>query len=139
MGTRGLYVFKYKGFHYIFYNHWDSYPEWLGKKIVEELKYLKLDRVRELLTRIKRTDINKGTKNFEGLLNALLNVDKFSLVDITPTRVDFKEYDACYLYVIDFDNDTLEITSIVNETNVFFNIEEIPDNWYDIVKREMAL
>lgn len=93
--------------------------------------------MRELLPRIKRTHIDKGTKNFEGLLNALLNVEKFNLMDITDTRVSFKEYDASYLYVIDFDNETLEITSIWQETNVFFNIDNIPDNWRNIVEREI--
>lgn len=35
MGTRGFRIVKYRGRYWIFYNHWDSYPEGLGKSLVE--------------------------------------------------------------------------------------------------------
>lgn len=35
MGTRGLYGFHKNGIDKLTYNHLDSYPDWLGKKIVE--------------------------------------------------------------------------------------------------------
>ena len=38
MGTRGLYGFYYKNKFYVVYNHCDSYPEHLGKLIVEEIQ-----------------------------------------------------------------------------------------------------
>ena len=38
MGTKGLYVFLYKGVYYVFYNHMDSYPEGLGQILVIMLK-----------------------------------------------------------------------------------------------------
>ena len=38
MGTRGFFGFYYKGKYYLVYNHYDSYPQWLGKTIVKELK-----------------------------------------------------------------------------------------------------
>jgi hypothetical protein len=37
MGTRGLLFIRWKGRYYIYYNHWDSYPEGLGKAIVEKI------------------------------------------------------------------------------------------------------
>lgn len=38
MGTRGFFGFYYKGKYYLIFNHYDSYPEWLGRIIVSELK-----------------------------------------------------------------------------------------------------
>ena len=35
MGTRGLYGFRKNGIDKLTYNHLDSYPDWLGKKVVE--------------------------------------------------------------------------------------------------------
>lgn len=35
MGTRGYRVIRFRGRYYRFYNHWDSYPEGLGKEIAE--------------------------------------------------------------------------------------------------------
>lgn len=38
MGTRGYYTFLYKGIYYVFYNHWDSYLDGLGQKLVNEIR-----------------------------------------------------------------------------------------------------
>lgn len=35
MGTRGTYGFRKNGVDKCTYNHWDSYPDYLGKKVVE--------------------------------------------------------------------------------------------------------
>ncbi len=40
MGTRGLVVVKYENKYYQRYNHMDSYPQELGKKLVNEMKVL---------------------------------------------------------------------------------------------------
>lgn len=37
MGTRGYRVIRFRGRYYRFYNHWDSYPDGLGKKIACEI------------------------------------------------------------------------------------------------------
>ena len=37
MGTRGYRVIRFRGRYYRYYNHWDSYPEGLGKKIACEI------------------------------------------------------------------------------------------------------
>lgn len=58
MGTRGLYGFYYKGRYYLVYNHWDSYPNGLGMKLVAELvDWFKagkdIDGLKESLSKIK--------------------------------------------------------------------------------------
>ena len=37
MGTRGYRVVKFKGRYWIFYNHWDSYPDGLGDWLVQSI------------------------------------------------------------------------------------------------------
>lgn len=37
MGTRGLLFVRFHGRYYVYYNHWDSYPEGLGDAIVQEI------------------------------------------------------------------------------------------------------
>ena len=40
MGTRGKYGFYYKCKYYLFYNHFDSYPDGLGDKLLQQIKNL---------------------------------------------------------------------------------------------------
>jgi len=37
MGTRGLRVIKFRGRHWILYNQYDSYPEGMGKSLVDQI------------------------------------------------------------------------------------------------------
>jgi hypothetical protein len=59
MGTRGTYVFVYKGIYYVFYNHMDSYPEALGQILVMMIKCDDYDTWGETLV---DTIINKNWK-----------------------------------------------------------------------------
>ena len=37
MGTSGYRIYRFRGRYYVFYNHWDSYPEGLGSDIVNDI------------------------------------------------------------------------------------------------------
>lgn len=37
MGTRGLFFIRCRGRYFVYYNHYDSYPEGLGAAIVFEI------------------------------------------------------------------------------------------------------
>lgn len=37
MGTRGLRIIRHRGRYYVYYNHFDSYPEGLGQVIVDAI------------------------------------------------------------------------------------------------------
>jgi hypothetical protein len=68
MATRGLFGFFYKGKYYVVFNHFDSYPEGLGRKIVKELKEALKDgliRWIQLLSQIKIINAFDGYKRIE--------------------------------------------------------------------------
>lgn len=76
MGTRGLYVFRYNGIYYIFYNQCDSYTGGLGKLIVKDIKNIinnnQINELKECLSNIVLIDENnKGSIHYNGLLNAV--------------------------------------------------------------------
>jgi hypothetical protein len=65
MGTSGAVGFRIGGRNIIYYNHFDSYPEGLGKKVVEFCEYLMdmqsvdenyIDKVRDNVRKVKFVD-----------------------------------------------------------------------------------
>ena len=52
MGTRGLYGFRKNGIDKLTYNHWGSYPEGLGKDIVQFCKETSLEEMNKIFDRI---------------------------------------------------------------------------------------
>lgn len=63
MGTRGLFGFRLKEKDYLMYNHFDSYPSFLGKKIANFIKFHQeandWDNVRKKVEKIILVDKNK--------------------------------------------------------------------------------
>lgn len=53
MSTRGLYGFHKNGIDKLTYNHLDSYPDWLGKKVVEFCKCAGRDGMNSLFDHIE--------------------------------------------------------------------------------------
>ena len=52
MGTRGLYGFRKNGVDKLTYNHWDSYPDYLGRIMVEFCKATTIEEMNEIFDRI---------------------------------------------------------------------------------------
>ena len=63
MGTRGLFGFYFKSKYYLIYNHFDSYPDGLGdkliKEIIEAIKNGELDKWMKMLLDIKIVSTEK--------------------------------------------------------------------------------
>lgn len=68
MSTRGLYGFRKNGTDKCTYNHSDSYPDWLGRKVVEFCK-------------------NHSIKEMNNIFDKIVLVDENS----TPTEEQIKE------------------------------------------------
>jgi hypothetical protein len=136
MGTRGHYIFKYKGIHYIFYNHFDSYFSGLGKMIVDDLKKLIetdkdwIETIKKLILKIKQTDIEIwGQSQFKSIIESLEDAECYTYYTSKnePVLSLFIEY----IYIIDID--TMKFKVIPSDNNNFnpkiFTLSSIPNNW----------
>lgn len=63
MGTRGLYGFRKNGVDKTTYNHFDSYPDWLGHEVVKFCKETSIEEMNEIFDRIVLVnEMDKPTK-----------------------------------------------------------------------------
>ncbi len=71
MGTRGKFGFFYKGKYYMCYNHYDSYPSYLGVHLLLEIIHADLDEWIKLLENIKEVsdEVKPTEEDIEKLEN----------------------------------------------------------------------
>lgn len=136
MGTRGLYGIRKDGVDKVTYNHFDSYPEYLGYNIVKFCKNHNRNQLIELFNKIELVGEEKPTeeqkrickqnkwfdetvslqsdddwycllRETQGDLEALLHSDKAYMLD----NHDFiKDSLSCeYAYIINLDRNVLEV------------------------------
>lgn len=137
MGTRGLYVFKYEGIYYVFYNHFNSYASYLGVRIVKDIRTVTNNNewglVKYLITKIPlRTDNSSGDSIYGGIINSSTNPLDFvyNTSDCEPVCNIFIEF----IYIIDLDDDIFSIKT--NQSEKSFALQDIPYNWIDIFENE---
>ena len=148
MGTRGLYGFRKNGEDKLTYNHFDSYPDWLGKQVVEFCKNTSIEEMNTIFDRIVLVDedakptkeqIEKCFKYYNGevstqsmddwyclLRNAQgeLNVYKCGLEYMIDNHEFIKNSLFCeYAYIINLDTNCLEFY-------LGFQKEPYPSNRY---------
>ena len=58
MGTRGLYGIRKNGIDKATYNHWDSYPDWLGREVISFCKYNSIENLDKFFNLIELVDEN---------------------------------------------------------------------------------
>jgi len=134
MSTRGLWGFYSNGITKATYNHCDSYPDGLGKTVLEFIKKHSATELKEVFEKIKmigsdhkptKEDIEKYSKYFNENVNngsfedsyALLRETQgepdvyFSGLDVMIDNINFiKDSLFCeWAYIINLDNNCLEI------------------------------
>lgn len=137
MGTRGTYGFRKNGVDKLTYNHYDSYPSWLGSKVVEFCKNHSVKELNEIFDKIIMIDksstpteeqineciqngfsdfrVSTGTKddwycllrNCQGNLECLSNAKEHAYM--IDNRDFIKGSLFCeYAYIINLDDEVLE-------------------------------
>ena len=125
MGTRGKFGFFYKGKYYMCYNHYDSYPSYLGVHLLLEIIHADLDEWIKLLENIKEVsdEVKPTEEDIEKLENytnltvsnestndwyCLLHLTQGSFYQVLNSGYmeNKQDYDvgAEYCYVLDLDN-----------------------------------
>jgi len=124
MGTRGKFGFYYKGKYYMCYNHYDSYPSYLGVHLILEILKADLDEWTKLLESMKEVsqavkptaeDIEKLKKYTDLTVSSCSKQEWFCLLRLTQgsfyhvLQADYMEnvtegdMGEEYVYVLDLD------------------------------------
>jgi hypothetical protein len=117
MGTRGYYIYKFKGVYYFFYVQYDAHD--LSEKIPNELSRLSnddLEEIKQSLSRITSMEDYtaichsagnpKKAYSFQGIMSSCLHPEKHALEHVMTEIPD--NWDLDYTDVIvDFDESTI--------------------------------
>ena len=130
MGTRGNYIFRYKGKCYVFYNHFDSYFSGLGADIVRELKSWTADDfelAKVLLEGFPSEVWDDASTTFDGLMKVLNNPTAYRIE--ANSAVDYGEQE--YTYTMDFDRKLFIVSWIerLGREKQRYRLNNIPDDW----------
>lgn len=134
MGTRGNYIFRYKGKYYVFYNHWDSYFDGLGDLIVKELRSwtaAEFDNAKKLLEGFGVLEKNDGRVHFDGLMKTLNNPTNYCLDDINDDAM--RGCDCEYVYILDFDRNLFICRWDSGTKMQAYRLTDIPEYWMDLI------
>ncbi|KAF2818718.1 hypothetical protein CC86DRAFT_413608 [Ophiobolus disseminans] len=132
MGTNGLYLFRFRSRYYVFYNHWDSYPEGLGNTLVSMLEQKRAE-YSEVEARLLGTYLNVSEKRARtGEILPLSAVGLENLHDAPgykahPGNHLFIEW----VYVIDLDREEFYVSD-----HAYFSLPKIRsnDSWSKLLK-----
>lgn len=148
MGTRGLYGFRKNGEDKLTYNHFDSYPDWLGRNVVKFCKETSIEDMNKIFDKIilvdenakpTETQIANCIKYYDGRVSTQSVEDWYCL--LRDAQGNLNVYKDGLRYMIDsqeFIKDSLfcEFAYIINlDTNCLefylgFQKEPCPSNRY---------
>ena len=151
MGTRGYRIIRFRGRYWIFYNHWDSYPEGLGEWLVDSIpadpeqyqKWLQSQRdffakwdslLNDILT-IQPEDMRKLLSDepqkavFFAAFDDRLQTNAPPCY--APGGIDGHGYNIQWTYTIDLDR---EVFSVGNGAH--FTLNEIPGLWIEALFKD---
>lgn len=159
MGTRGLYGFRKNGMDKLTYNHYDSYPSYLGEIMVEFCKTTSIKEMNDIFDRIvlveeddvpTETQITECIEYYNGDVSRRTPEDWYCLLRETQGNpnvykhglkymIDHHEFikDSLfceYAYIINLDHECLEFwvgfQMKPDEDNRYGMIMEIEDGYY---------
>ena len=130
MGTRGCYGFRKNGVDKLTYNHFDSYPDYLGRKIVTFCEETSIKEMNEIFNKIILVDENtKPTKEqiaeclnyYNGNVSSQTTNDWYCLLREAQGNIDV--YKNGLRYMID-DHDFIK-NSLFCEYAYIINLDTI--------------
>jgi len=134
MGTRGCYGFYKNGEDKLTYNHYDSYPNYLGVDVVEFIRETSIEEMNEIFDKIVMIDgssiptkeqIEECSKFYNGSVGEGTRKDWYCL--LRSSQGDLKVYKESLKYMIDdkkFMGDSLfcEWAYVINLDDKLFEI-----------------
>ena len=151
MGTRGYRIIKFRGRYWIFYNHWDSYPEGLGQWLVDSIpadpeqyqKWLQSQRdffakwdllLNEILT-IQPEDMRKLLSDEPHKAIFYAAFDDRLQANTAPCYASGGNDDHSWIewtYTIDLDREVFSVNS-----GAHFTLNEIPGVWIESLSSDI--
>jgi hypothetical protein len=135
MSTRGYFGFFYKGKYYLMYNHYDSFPSFLGRMLVEEIKRAIADGTFETwIEMFKNVKFYKPNENMpideNKIKQSFLNILKEGHMMLDGDK-DNLMYDTFieYSYVLNFDADIFMYFDKEGNQR-YFKLNDL-DDWED--------
>jgi hypothetical protein len=108
MGTRGFQVYRHKGRYYVYYNHWDSYPEGFGLDILDEIP--RNVSKKEFEEWVRKTREYVYEQRDSEVLNDPSDPTNY-VSDKQPDKDDDSEIGIEWIYEIDLDNLVFHVDS----------------------------
>ncbi|OTA90719.1 hypothetical protein M434DRAFT_397809 [Hypoxylon sp. CO27-5] len=145
MGTRGLYVYVWRRKHYVYYNHWDSYPSGLGKILVSMIPS-DPDKYKEWLAK-QRSTYSEISEKLEHVFMVSLNtlrenrsiaaagVEKLHTLP-SYQRPDLDDWWIEWIYKLDLDEETFLVDGY---SCGLFDLSKIPPNWESLLEDAESL
>ena len=150
MGTRGYRIIKFRGRYWIFYNHWDSYPDALGQWLVDSIpadpeqyqKWLQSQRhlfakwdslLNELLT-IQPEDMRKLLSGEPHKAVFYAAFDERLPTNAPPGYTSSVKDDDSWIewtYTIDLDREVFTV-----DDGAHFTLNKIPGTWMEALSQD---
>ena len=140
MGTRGFKIIKFRGRYWIFYNHWDSYPDGLGQALVDDIPaddeeyqqwlqsqrdhFAKWDSMLQIFLTIQPEDMRKLDSNEPHVSEFHSAFDERLQGNVPPTyKPGMNDLWIEWTYTIDLDREVFSVDS-----GAHFHLRQMPYN-----------
>jgi hypothetical protein len=124
MGTRGYYCYKLNGIYYVFYNHFDSYPEGLGLELLKSINGIDLC-CKDAILKFIMCSIN----------NYVIENPPYRQIVISGNAMSgSSNWDCEWIYVLDFDKKLFQVEHFKERFEFEMDLCNVPCDWIEDVK-----